>query len=90
MLYGIDGDEFVVILEKDELKCYEELFEQFQEINGKDNDALPAEIKVFVAYGVAVYNKLIHKPYQDVFEQADEKIYRNKIQMKRDEKSRFM
>lgn len=89
-LYRIGGDEFVAILEQEELECYQELLEKFQSLNGKNSNALPQEIKIFVACGIATYNELIHKSYEDVFREADEAMYMNKMQMKRDKNSRFM
>ena len=78
-VYRIGGDEFVIILEGDDYNNRNELLEKFKAINeqNKKNN------KVVVACGISDFD--INKDYilQDVFNRADEAMYKNKELLKK-------
>lgn len=77
-VYRIGGDEFVVLLQD---KSYEEcmelqrMFEQTESISSKGS-------MVSAAIGFAIYNPEQDSGYEDVFRNADARMYEKKIRMK--------
>ncbi|MBR6536894.1 MAG: diguanylate cyclase [Lachnospiraceae bacterium] len=77
-VYRIGGDEFVVLLQD---KSYEEcmelqrMFEQMESISSKGS-------MVSAAIGFAIYNPEQDSGYEDVFRNADARMYEKKIRMK--------
>ena len=77
-VYRIGGDEFVVLLQD---KSYEEcmelqrMFEQMESISSKGS-------MVSAAIGFAIYNPEEDSGYEDVFRNADARMYEKKIRMK--------
>ena len=82
-IYRIGGDEFVALLENSDYEQYMELLERLQtELDAYNKDPLN-EIKVSIARGIAVFSEETDLTYHDVFQRADNAMYRNKEEMKR-------
>lgn len=81
-IFRIGGDEFVAIIETKDLPCCHELAEEF--VNGLDNLKLEEHPDVWVSagVGVAVYDSNVDKSYADVFDRADQLMYKNKKELK--------
>ncbi len=82
-VYRIGGDEFVAVVEGDELERVEERlyhFEGLGRINVSEAES-PKDI-VNVAYGAAIYDAEKDKTVQDVFNRADAAMYTMKELMK--------
>lgn len=81
-VYRIGGDEFVVILEKQDFNHYSELLEKLNiEMDAYNKTARP-ELKVSIARGIAVYNSETDLVFANVFKRADDAMYQNKAAMK--------
>ena len=83
-VYRIGGDEFVVVLDGDDLaRCEEYIFAIRSMITKmqKDSTLQPWE-KVSAAIGVAYYQAGVDKTAEEVFKRADEDMYKNKVAMK--------
>lgn len=82
--YRIGGDEFVVILEGDNIeRRYEQGIEVFQTDIKQHNDIPDKEFTLSIACGFALYDKNSGKEgLMDVYQQADMKMYENKKQIK--------
>ncbi|OON87175.1 hypothetical protein BXO88_04695 [Oribacterium sp. C9] len=83
-VFRIGGDEFVVILEKDQYIKRDELIAGFREKLDKnylDDSADPWE-RISAAIGYAVYTKDVDITVEDVFKKADYAMYENKKEMK--------
>lgn len=82
-VFRIGGDEFVAIVEGDDLEninnCREILEFQFAQVN----EMYPDEYIVSVATGIAKYDQTKHNCFEDVFKKADEKMYENKQKIKK-------
>jgi diguanylate cyclase (GGDEF)-like protein len=84
-VFRIGGDEFVVMLENEDLENVNELLEKLDNacsieyVRVEDND-----IPVSVARGVARYNSDFHTNYADVFDRADREMYIHKDKVKAD------
>ena len=77
-VYRIGGDEFVVLLlDKSYDECMElqRMFEQMESISSKGS-------MVSAAIGFAIYNPEEDSGYEDVFRNADARMYEKKIRMK--------
>ena len=84
-VFRVGGDEFVVMLENEDLENVNELLEKLDNACGiefirvEDHD-----IPVSVARGVARYNSDFHTSYADVFDRADREMYIHKDKVKAD------
>ena len=82
-VFRIGGDEFVVLLENEDLENVTELVAKLDEyceaevIRVDDH-----EIPVSIARGVAEYNSDFHTSYEDVFDRADREMYIHKDNVK--------
>ena len=83
-VYRVGGDEFVVILYEDDLHDAEKLVEEFKErINDSiHNESIPPQERVSAAIGYAVFNPFEDKDVEQVFNNADHKMYECKRKMK--------
>ena len=82
-VFRIGGDEFVVLLENEDLKNIIELLEKLdQYCNNEYIYVDNHEIPVSVARGVAEYNCDLHTSYADVFDRADREMYIHKDRVK--------
>ena len=83
-VYRIGGDEFVVVIEGEEISLCKYFVEQFRaEMARKNSNKLlePWE-KVSAAAGIAFYNAGVDKTTDEVFKRADSEMYANKLAMK--------
>ncbi len=84
-VFRIGGDEFVVFLIGDDLISADRLLKRFAErMKDKATRAKTPEEKVSVAWGLAVFDEETDREYQDVFRRADEIMYKNKAEMKKE------
>lgn len=81
-VYRIGGDEFAVILEKNDYDHYPELLKQLQEETDRYNRSARADTQVSIARGIAVYNSETDLVFANVFKRADDAMYQNKAAMK--------
>lgn len=81
-LYRIGGDEFVIILENEDLKQKDELHQLFYDRIAEFNEHAHDKIKISVACGIAEYQKDSDLKYNDVFVRADNRMYQNKEDLK--------
>lgn len=82
-VFRIGGDEFVVILENEDYKNYQQLLDRFEEaMTEKNQAALDPREKVMVAKGIAIFDPGRDVFYDHVFRRADEAMYANKAVMK--------
>lgn len=81
-VYRIGGDEFVVLLENNDLDRYGELLDEFEKLLEHYNRDSSREFEVSVARGVAIFSEGTDLTYNDVFKRADNAMYRNKEEMK--------
>lgn len=83
-VFRVGGDEFVVIIRGDELNHIDERLADFAERTRQENAAADRiEDMVNLAVGVAVYDPEKDSSAQEVFNRADARMYKAKIQMKR-------
>lgn len=82
-VFRIGGDEFVVILENDDYRNYQQLLDLFEDTMREKNDSAidPREL-VQVAKGVAIFDPARDIFFDHVFRRADEAMYANKATMK--------
>ena len=82
-VFRIGGDEFICVLQNDDFRNRIKLLKQFsdrmEEVNAEAEE--PWE-KIDVAAGMAVYAPALDSSVQDVFNRADNKMYRNKNRSK--------
>ena len=82
-IFRIGGDEFVVLLQDEDyrhagikIQLFKDLmFEQMK------NSSLDPWERISVSVGLAYYNKLEHSEANDVFKEADKKMYQDKKRM---------
>lgn len=83
-VYRIGGDEFVVVLNREDLAHCDRLVANLRGLIEKlrADKNLQAWEKVSAAVGVAYYDELIDKTAEEVFKRADADMYKNKLAMK--------
>lgn len=82
-VFRIGGDEFVVILKGNDLDKCHTLIEKMDAAFAEDYiNVNETNVPVSIARGVAVYDPVVDKVYNDVFERADHAMYINKESMK--------
>ena len=82
-VFRIGGDEFVVILQNRDLEEREALFEKFEaECAISFIEADEASIPVRIAKGFAEFDPATDSSFSDVFDRADDAMYKNKKNMK--------
>jgi diguanylate cyclase (GGDEF)-like protein len=82
-VFRIGGDEFLVILQNSDLENCEELLAKFDsECANASVKTDGADIAVSVAKGLAIYDPAGDSQFVDVFNRADDAMYKNKRQMK--------
>ena len=82
-VFRIGGDEFLVILQNRDLKEREELFKTF-DIGCADTivEADAKNVTLSIAKGFSRHDPAVDKHFVDVFNRADEEMYKNKRKMK--------
>ncbi|MBU5479464.1 diguanylate cyclase [Eubacterium sp. MSJ-13] len=89
-VFRIGGDEFVVVVEGDDLEnivnCRNVLEEQFEQIN----EMYPHDYIASVAVGIVEFDKEKHSCFEEVFKKADEAMYENKQEIKRSPENSWM
>ena len=82
-VFRIGGDEFVVILQNRDLLNYDELIQKFRsDCEAEKLMAGEQRVPVNVACGSAVYDPSIDSSFTDVFNRADDEMYKQKRKMK--------
>lgn len=85
-VFRIGGDEFVAILEHNDYENHEVLLQRFDEEIAKQGFAWEnVTIPVSVARGIGIYSKGTN--FADVFQAADEAMYRHKTSLKAERRS---
>lgn len=87
-VYRIGGDEFVVILENDDLAHYQQLLQAFEANIVEHNKTIHGEYQVSIARGIAIYDYETDLVFGNVFKRADDAMYQNKREMKNKRKDR--
>jgi len=83
-VYRIGGDEFAVILERNDYKKREQLAKKFfDEVSNTFITVDEKKIPVSIALGIAEFIPEEDSLYHDVFQRADERMYENKAAIKR-------
>lgn len=80
-VYRIGGDEFVVILERDD---YDNRIDLINLVNARSRE-LKRRIGTSMAVGISDYDALRDESFLEVFTRADELMYKNKSEMKKAE-----
>lgn len=81
-VFRIGGDEFVTILQNEDFRKQEKLFEMFERAQITHTDIVPGrDIQISIAYGSATKNGQ-SITYDELFDEADKKMYEKKSQMK--------
>ena len=83
-IYRIGGDEFVAVLDGEDLAKSAENISVLRGMIDKlqrDKNLQPWE-KISAAVGVAYFDELLDKTVEDVFKRADKDMYQNKLAMK--------
>ena len=82
-VFRIGGDEFLVILQNRDLKECEELFASFDlDCANTFVQTEKEKIVLSIAKGFSRYDPAVDKHFVDVFNRADEEMYKNKRKMK--------
>ena len=82
-VFRIGGDEFLVILQNRDLKDYEELFAEFDlECANTVIESDEEKVVLSIAKGFSRYDPAVDRQFVDVFNRADEEMYKNKRKMK--------
>ena len=77
-VFRIGGDEFVVLLERDDYENRDSLLGTFNQTIDENQKTG----KVVISCGMAVYNPEEDRDYNDVFSRADQLMYDRKNQLK--------
>ena len=87
-VFRIGGDEFVVILRNRDLEERKELCKKLDRVCANECIRTDTEtIPISIARGFAKYNPAVDEQFMDVFNRADDAMYRNKKKMKSLQKS---
>lgn len=81
-VFRIGGDEFAVVVEKEDYQKREELIDEIYVLLRELNNNLPPDKRISIACGMAVFQKGEDTSFKDVFERADRMMYDNKRSMK--------
>lgn len=81
-VYRIGGDEFVVILQNEDLKNYKEVFQEFDHNIERHNRTADQRLRVSVSRGIAWYDPQSDHSFAEVFKRADDAMYENKREIK--------
>jgi len=82
-VYRIGGDEFVVILEGNDLECYPMLIKKMDEAFSHEYITVNDDsISVSAARGASVFDSSSDRTFGDVFAKADNRMYLNKQEIK--------
>ena len=83
-VFRIGGDEFVVILEKEQYTNRQKLIITLKDSLLKNylDDSVPPWERISAATGYAVYERSKDRTVEDVFKKADDAMYKNKKEMK--------
>ena len=82
-VFRIGGDEFLVILQNRDLEDYEALYEKLDSECANEHFAPEAkDIPVSIARGFALYHPDTDLQFVDVFNRADDAMYKHKKKMK--------
>lgn len=83
-VYRVGGDEFVAVLDGENLARCEKLIAKIRNLikKFKDDATLEPWEKVSAAVGVGYYQAGVDKNAEEVFKRADEQMYANKLAMK--------
>jgi diguanylate cyclase (GGDEF)-like protein len=81
-IYRIGGDEFVLMYEREAADEVREGIEKLWQAIQKTADMEEPWKRIWMAYGVATYDKDTDSSVMDVFERADAAMYERKRQMK--------
>ena len=78
------GDEFVAVLDGENLARFDKLVAKIRRLIKKfrDDETLEPWEKVSAAVGVGYYQAGVDKNAEEVFKRADEQMYKNKLAMK--------
>lgn len=88
-VYRIGGDEFVILLQGEDLNNVERLLKQMERRIDDYNSSPGTEQVLSMARGLASYDRDADENYCQVFKRADQRMYENKQQMKTED-SRFL
>lgn len=81
-VFRIGGDEFVaIVIDEDAHKMYKHIDDFHREVD-EVNEIYPSSYRLSVAYGISVFDEDIHKIVEDVFIEADERMYKRKSEIK--------
>lgn len=83
-VYRIGGDEFAVLLEKEEYTKRHELQDNFNAMMDQHN----IDGDIVVAMGMSDYNKESDYTFNDIFARADERMYKRKRELKNNKQER--
>ena len=85
-VFRIGGDEFVIILQNHDLVERESLFANLESAcENASVDANGTTLAVSIAKGFAIFDPDIDTKFSDVFNRADDEMYKNKNVMKTDQ-----
>lgn len=82
-VFRIGGDEFVLLLEGDDLTNAPRLFEQMERAMEKTAERKRPEQRISIAYGIALYDAHKDRNYKQLFQRADKAMYEKKAKMKK-------
>ena len=88
-VFRIGGDEFLVILQNRDLEDYEELCAKFDSECGNEYvSANDENIPISIARGIAIFDAAKDTKFIDVFNRADDAMYKHKRKMKSSAKAK--